>query len=384
MSKKRANGEGSIYFDSKKKLYRGQVVIGYDETGRQKRKTVSGKNASEVRQKMKQIELQIFNGDFVDESNITIYHLALQMQNDKLNYNEIQEATYHRNIETLKRLKPIYNTPLQQANETQIKAFLQKQLNYSQSTLNKVYGLLKAVFNEAVSRNIITSNPMQRIKKPKSQKAKEKVRALTVAEQSALIDVLMNEDIKYSQQMLISMLTGMRMGEINALSKKDINLTFNVITVNKTISRGKKGEPILNDTTKTEAGLRRIPITEELKPLITECVKFADNDFLFKTEQGRMITTNQVNMELNRALKKYDIVDSSVYGKVTCHSLRHTYATRCIESGISPKILQKLLGHTDIRITLNTYCDAFEQFETENVQKVNEYMKQQGLTLNAV
>ena len=384
MSKKRANGEGSIYFDSKKKLYRGQVVIGYDETGRQKRKTVSGKNASEVRQKMKQIELQIFNGDFVDESNITIYHLALQMQNDKLNYNEIQEATYHRNIETLKRLKPIYNTPLQQANETQIKAFLQNQLNYSQSTLNKVYGLLKAVFNEAVSRNIITSNPMQRIKKPKSQKTKEKVRALTVAEQSALIDVLMNEDIKYSQQMLISMLTGMRMGEINALSKKDINLTFNVITVNKTISRGKKGEPILNDTTKTEAGLRRIPITEELKPLITECVKFADRDFLFTTEQGKMITTNQVNMELNRALKKYDIVDSSVYGKVTCHSLRHTYATRCIEGGISPKILQKLLGHTDIRITLNTYCDAFEQFETENVQKVNEYMKQQGLTLNAV
>ena len=47
------------------------------------------------------------------------------------------------------------------------------------------------------------------------------------------------------------------------------------------------------------------------------------------------------------------------------------------------KVLQKLLGHTDIRITLNTYCDAFEQFESVNIAKVNEYMRQQGLTLNA-
>lgn len=120
---KRANGDGALYYDKSKKIYRDQVVIGYDENGKPKRKSVSGKNPTEVKQKLKQIEYQVFSGDFRDESSITIYHLAKQTIDDRLNSNEIKEATYQCNLSTLKRLKPIYNTPLQQVTETQIRAF---------------------------------------------------------------------------------------------------------------------------------------------------------------------------------------------------------------------------------------------------------------------
>lgn len=384
MSKKRANGDGSIYYDEKKKLYRGQIVYGRNDNGTMKRKTVSGKNPTEVKQKLKQIEFGIFSGEFVDKSSITIFHLAKQIIDDKYNLNEIKENTYLTHLATLKRLQPIYNTPLQSANETQLKAYFQTQLDKSNSILRKDYELLKATFKEAIRRDIITKNPMESIRLPKSRQKQESVRALTLEEQNKLLDILTTEDVKYSNQMLLSMFTGMRMGEINALTKKDINLTFGTIYVNKTISRGEKGKATLGKSTKTFAGTRTIYITEDVKTILTECLEVAAGDMLFTTGTGDLVTSNQVNMELQRTLTKYEIVDDTINGKVTCHSLRHTYATRCIEAGMPPKVLQQLLGHTDIKITLNIYCNAFEKFQNDNINLANEYLKQNGLTLNKI
>lgn len=381
--RKNANGDHSIFFDKTKNKYKGQIVVGYYNDGRVKRKSVFGKTQTEVKQKLKQIELGIMSDTFVDESNITIYQLAKQMQDDKLAFNEIKPATYHRNIETLKRLKPIYMTPIQKANVTLLKNFLLGQLDYSQSTINKVYIMLSATFKEAVKRNIIKKNPMLDIRKPKTKKATDKVRALTVEEQNKLVNILLTKNIKYSQQMLISMLTGLRMGEINALTINDINLTFKTISVNKTISRGSKGEALVSDTAKTDAGMRTIPISDNVKSILQDCLRFTESGYLFTTERQGLITTNQVNMELNRVLAKYDIIDNAVAGKVTCHSLRHTYATRCIEGGMSAKVLQTILGHTDIRVTLNTYCDAFEKFKIDDINKVDAYMQSVGLTITA-
>ncbi len=381
MAKRRASGDGAIYFDEKRNVFVGQVTMGRDEKGKRKRKTIYGKTKTEVKDKLKNIQFQVFTGTFVDKSGITIYHLAKQILDDKLNENRIKEASYFRHSETLKILKPIYNTPLQAVNETQLRIFFNDNLHYSQSVINKFYELLNKTFKEAVRRKIINENPIEFISKPNSKKETIKVRALTKEEQKKLIQVLLTEDINYSRQMLLSMAIGLRMGEVNALHVDAVNFTFNRLTIKRTISKGKKGEALLSDTTKTKAGKRILTMTSDVRNLLIECIGDKTEGLIF-THKGKMITTSQVNSQFTRILKKYDILDKTITdGKVNLHSLRHTFGTRCAEAGMPPKVLQEIMGHTDIKITMNTYFYATEDYIKDNITIIDEKLKQEGLSI---
>lgn len=381
---RKANGEGTIYFSDSKRKWIGQIVLGRKEDGSAKRISRYGKTKAEVRQKLKEAEWEYQTGTYIDKSKITVKDLAEITLKEKLNLNKIQESTYHRHTSTLKELSPIANIPLQELTITQIKKFLFDIANeYSQSSINKQFQMLKKVFAIAKKRKIISENffdDEEELQCPRSSIASEKVRALTVDEQKKLCELLLGDTtINYRHQMLLSMFTGMRMGEINALNVSDINTTFKAISVTKTISRGEKGEAILSNQPKTIAGERILHYSDIVESIINECLQIKKSGFLFQ-KNGKLITTNQVNNQFQRVIKKYNILDPAIKGKVSLHSLRHTYATRCIESGMPAKVLQGLLGHTDIRITLNTYCDVFNKFETEHISGVENYLKSVGIT----
>lgn len=384
MAKRRAKGDGAIYFDEKRGLYVGQIGLGYAADGKRKRKTVYGNTKAEVKAKLKSIEFQIYTGQFTDKAEITIYQLAKQILDDKLNQNEIKEPSYFRHLETLKILAPVYNTSLQNANETQLRAFFNSNLHYSQSVINKFYALLNRTFKEAVRRKIISENPMEYIQTPHTRKESVKVRALTKDEQRRLLDVLQTEDVFYSQQMLLSLALGLRMGEVNALHVEDVHFDFNRLTIRRTISRGQKGEPILSDTTKTKAGTRTLTMTDTVRSLLRDCIGDKESGLIFM-HKGKMVSTSQVNSQYKRILKKYNILDTTVTdGKVDLHSLRHTFGTRCAEAGMPPKVLQEIMGHTDISVTMNTYFYATKDYIQENISRIDAILKGEGLTMQEV
>lgn len=173
--------------------------------------------------------------------------------------------------------------------------------------------------------------------------------------------------------MLLSMMRGMRIGEINALEVQDVIFLFHTITITKTVATG-NNIPILHHHPKTDAGVRTIKMSDAVEILLKESIGERTEGLIF-TRNDKMITANQVNSCFSRILKKYDILDPNEKGKVSMHSLRHTYATRCIEAGMPPKVLQTTLGHKDIKITLNTYCDVFDKFENKYLEKVDEYIE---------
>lgn len=382
MAKRRSKGDGSIYFDEKRGLYIGQITLGYDDRGKRKRKTVYGSTKTEVKNKLKNVEYQVYTGTFVDKSEITIYHLTKQILDDRLNQNEIKPSTYYRHLQTLKELHPLSGYSVQDTNEAQIKAFFGARLHYSQSVIKKMFEMLNRSFSEAVRLKIIKENPMAYMKKPNSKKQTVKVRALTKQEQKKLIEILLTEDINYSQQMLLSLATGMRMGEVNALSVEDVNFAFNKITVKRTISRGEKGEAVLSDTTKTYAGQRVLTMTEEVCHLMKECIGDKKSGLIF-LQNDKMITTTQVNSQFSRLLKKYSVLDETVTdGKIDLHSLRHTFGTRCAEAGMPPKVLQEIMGHTDISVTMNTYFYATTDYVQDNILRVNTLLKEEGLSIS--
>lgn len=374
-------GDGSIYFVEKRNRYAGQIQLLID--GERVRKTVYGKTEREVRNKLKELQIQALAGNLHNDKKPkipTIFQYAEKMMDEQLALNEIRQSSYDRKMETLKMLSDISYKQLDEVSEDDLIAFFKTQLDYSQSCINKMYQLLGAVFIKAVNRKIIEDNPLREIKRPKSNKKTIPVRALTVEEQKKLLNVLKNEDVRYSDIMLLSMFTGMRIGECCALMVEDIDFEEKTITVSKTVARGKYGRNVLNET-KTSAGMRKLHLSDDIFEFLKSCIGNKDKGLLFLSSNQNLVTTNQVNYSYAAALKAYGVIDNTVYGRVDLHSLRHTYATRCIESGMPAKVLQKLLGHTDINITLNTYCSVFEKYSNEHLAVADEYMKQNDIKI---
>lgn len=388
MTKKRGNGEGTIYYNQSRKKWIGQYTDGLKSNGQPNRHSVSGDTRREVAKKLIEAQNSANKGILINNSKITLYELLCAINDEDLASNKIKEVTYKRTKDNLKIINKLNcsHLPIQKVTSELINSDLINNLkDYSNSVICKIFGLLRKGFNKAVLLNIIPSTPFNidgLIIKPKSNNLTKEIDALTIEEQLDFVNTLNNNRNKYKTIFLIAIFTGMRIGEILALKKSDINLDKKIINIKRTLTKDKNDKIILGDSTKTYSGKRTIPIPENMFSNIETACK-CTNDLLF-TNLGKLISPSTINTQFKRIGLKLGIrietkEDGTKYSDVNTHMLRHTYATRCIESGMQAVVLSKLLGHKDVEVTLNTYTTIFNKYKQEEVDHSIHYLKGLGI-----
>ena len=395
-AKKRGNGEGTIF----KRIINGKTywiaeytIEMYDKNGKRKRKTISGKTRQEVKLKLEKVITELNTNTYVDKSNITFYQIAKEFIDSGYKMNKLKESSYSRKLHTLKSISSHYiaNMELQKITENDLKDFFVYITKYSDSVIAKIYGVVNNTFKIAVRRNILRYNFLDdqlEFEIPVSNKFTNKsksVSAFTIEEQKQLIEVLQKtKKFRYKYQVFLSLYTGMRMGEINALDVKDIDFENKIIHVRRTITRTFDDRATIGSYTKTVNGIRDLlmdPFVENLLKEYLSSEYYTENDYnlLFCNSYKQCISTDTVNMMFKSFCKENNI--SKGYD-VHQHMLRHTFATRCIESGMPASVLAKIMGHANVATTLNVYCEVFDKFKKEHLDMSFEYLKKQGLTID--
>lgn len=388
MSKK-GNGEGSIYYSETLNRWVAQFTAGRKENGKLNRKSVYGKTRKEAKEKMIEALANVQNNSYIDKNDITIEQLGQIILDNKFKANITGESTYGRSLGTFKHIQNsnISNKKIQEITSFELQNFINSKIEYSNSYIKKMYELLNSIFKEAIKRDYIIKNLLINVILPKSDKKAKSVESLTIDEQKKFIEELKDEEVKYKNIFLIALHTGMRIGEILALTPEDINFKNKLIDINNTLTKDINGHTIVGKTTKTYESTRQIPITPILEPILKNSLANYmpnNNNLLFCHLNGKLILPSTINTHFKKVCKNANIQETIKHierndkiinlktSSVNTHMLRHTYATRCIEAGVPAPVLQKLLGHKDISITLNTYTTIFNKFKED---ALNNYIK---------
>lgn len=376
-----------------------------------KKTTVYAPTLKELRIKEDDTNRDILDGINPDGARITVNEMYKRWQTLRgldIEAGSLRHSTYRNYVYMYEQfaMDDFGNTKLKDVTPARVEAFykmLITQRGLKVLSVDGVHVPLKQVMQLAVDSNYIRHNPtdgiMRKLKavyKKKETGISAQERALTVEQQQLFLDFLETSESNRRWLPLFTVLlfTGMRIGELTGLRWCDLDEAEGLIKVNHTLvyydqggTSGMKCKYAVNDT-KTPAGFRSIPMLpivreafeaerkrQQEEGIKSRMVVDGYEDFVFVNRFGDCLNQGTVNKAIRRIVrdcnfKQLDKGSDLLLPNFSCHWLRHTFATRMIESDVSVKAAQELLGHADVRTTMNIYAAAQKEFVCSELSKI--------------
>lgn len=363
-----------------------------------KRHTVYASSLAELRKRERQIIRNIEDGiDAHAQEKVTLNQLFDRYFSQKYDLKPTTRANYKYCYDRYVR-EGFGRRKIASIKFTDVKEFyysIIQEKKLSLTTLENIHTVLHPAFQMGVRDGLLRINPsdgvMAEIKKSHLRDAPKR-KALTVPQQKELTEFLKNsrEFHGWAPVIMILLGTGMRIGECMGLRWDDLDFEKRMINVNHNLTErpyedGKFARHI--QTPKTRAGTRTIPMIDEVFEAFLEeyemqkCMGFSSQtidgytNFVFLTDGGSVMSASSVNRAIKRIMKAHNDEEEAkakeedrepvMLPDFSAHTLRHTFCTRLCENETNLKVIQSVMGHSDISTTMDIYADATDEKKQE-------------------
>ena len=300
--------------------------------------------------------------------NITVSELVERYLSTKTGAKHSTVANYNF-VRNILKNEPFGERKIAEIKTSDAKLFLIKmqQDGKGYSTVKTVRGVLRPAFQMAVDDDILNKNPFEFQLAGVVVNDSHTRNAITKEQMRQFLKFVHDDNCycKYYEVVYILFHTGMRISEFCGLTLRDIDLKKRIINIDHQLQRTSDMRYVI-ESTKTNAGTRKLPITEDVARCFRAIIedreppqreKFIDGyaGFLFYDKDGNPLVAMHWEHRFNNMVKRYNEIYRVQMPNITPHICRHTYCSNMAKSGMNPKTLQYLMGHSDIGVTLNTY-----------------------------
>lgn len=337
------------------------------------------RNDLSLREKEKQIQQELDQELNPCGKGMTVLELVERYVSLKKGVRHNTRVNYNFVINILKK-EPFGHRTIDAIKNFDAKAWLIKLQDDGRgySTIHTVRGVVRPAFQMAVDNDLLVKNPFDFQLNTVVVNDSVTRQALTRKQEKAFLEFVKNDShyCKYYDGIFILFKTGLRISEFVGLTIKDLDFENNRIIVDHQLQRTRDMEYVIEDP-KTESGTRMVPMTPEVKACFQRILENRKRPkvepmvqghvgFLFLDKNGRPKVALHWEKYFQHICNKYNAIYKEQLPQVTPHVCRHTFCSNMAKSGMNPKTLQYIMGHSDISVTLNTYTHlGYEDAEEE-------------------